>query len=495
MTYYFRLLILSFLVFSYTPSVSDRAPVVIENGSPVNTGIKVYEHNPWFWSYQGRPLLLIGGSDEDNLFQWTGTQLTDHLDLLVSVRGNYVRNTMSDRDDGNVYAFRQNANGHYDLNQWNTAYWQHPDNFLQQTHERGIIVQLTFWDGFDYIESDWHSHPWNPKNNVNYNAEESGLPVSWNARPSKEVHPLNQTVPGMDNSSKGGKTVLPYQKAYVQKVLDHALQYDHIIFNVQNESSVPGAWGDFWADFAHDYAAAKGVPIAITDMRKMSGQGADYSGLARVINNPNRYPYYDSSQFYHLNNQKYYDELLKLRHKIAAVKTRPINNVKLKSGADSAEAIQLLWRSVFAGAASARYHRPLDDGGPVGLNRAAQDNVKSLGMAAGAVNFFRMVPSNHLLSDHSSDEAYLLGSSDLEYLLYFTGTANGRVRLDLSGTSEEYVVRWLKVDGAQWVGEETFTGGRPITIDRPGSGQFVAAIRQKGLSLFLPIILVESGKS
>jgi hypothetical protein len=52
---------------------------------------------------------------------------------------------------------------------------------------------------------------------------------------------------------------------------------------------------------------------------------------------------------------------------------------------------------------------------------------------------------------------------------------------------------WLKVDGAQWVGRETFTGGRRVTIDRPGSGQYVAVIRQKGLERFLPVVLAKSG--
>ncbi|MDT0687402.1 hypothetical protein [Autumnicola psychrophila] len=54
--------------------------------------------------------MLIGGSDEDYLWQWTGEQLTDHLDLLKSIGGNYFRNTMSDRDEGNIYAPKEIEN-------------------------------------------------------------------------------------------------------------------------------------------------------------------------------------------------------------------------------------------------------------------------------------------------------------------------------------------------------------------------------------------------
>ena len=66
-------------------------------------GIQVSQEFPQYWEYIGEPLMLLGGSDEDNLFQLSGLQ--EQLDLLVSVGGNYVRNTMSSRDSGNVWAF------------------------------------------------------------------------------------------------------------------------------------------------------------------------------------------------------------------------------------------------------------------------------------------------------------------------------------------------------------------------------------------------------
>jgi hypothetical protein len=93
--------------------------------------------------------------------------LTDHLDLLVSVGGKYVRNTMSDRDDGNIYAFGQIEDGMYDLDQWNNAYWDRLEFLLNESEKRGIIVQLTLWDQFDLGSSEWQEHPWNPENNVN----------------------------------------------------------------------------------------------------------------------------------------------------------------------------------------------------------------------------------------------------------------------------------------------------------------------------------------
>jgi len=70
-----------------------------ESPSEGFTGIQVFSENPWYWQYRGEPVILRGGSNDDNPFQWEAAKLTDELDLLQSVGGNYLRNTMSDRED------------------------------------------------------------------------------------------------------------------------------------------------------------------------------------------------------------------------------------------------------------------------------------------------------------------------------------------------------------------------------------------------------------
>ena len=66
--------------------------------------IRPYPKNSWYWEYKGEPIMLLGASDDDNLFQWGSDSLVRQLDLMKSVGGNYVRNTMSDRDEGNIFA-------------------------------------------------------------------------------------------------------------------------------------------------------------------------------------------------------------------------------------------------------------------------------------------------------------------------------------------------------------------------------------------------------
>jgi hypothetical protein len=98
--------------------------------------------NPFYWQYKGKSIMLIGASDKDNLWQWTGTQLTEHLELLQSVGGNCVRNTMFDRNEGDLFAAKPLDDGRYDPDQWNDACWQRLRFSLGETHKRQIIVQL-----------------------------------------------------------------------------------------------------------------------------------------------------------------------------------------------------------------------------------------------------------------------------------------------------------------------------------------------------------------
>lgn len=54
--------------------------------------IQPYENNRFYWQYDGEPVLLIGGSREDNLFNHP-EDLEVHLDKIAKAGGNYVRNS------------------------------------------------------------------------------------------------------------------------------------------------------------------------------------------------------------------------------------------------------------------------------------------------------------------------------------------------------------------------------------------------------------------
>ena len=148
-------------------------PIPIPKDQLEKERIQPYPDNPFYWQYRGKPVLLLGGSVEDNLFQIPN--LKEHLDLLHAVGGNYIRCTMSSRDPGDVWPnMRVDEGQPYDLTRPNDEYWQRFSNCLQWCFERDIILQIELWDRFDYSRAPWLENPFNPKNNINYTTAESG---------------------------------------------------------------------------------------------------------------------------------------------------------------------------------------------------------------------------------------------------------------------------------------------------------------------------------
>jgi len=232
------------------------------------SGIEPWSENGWYWSYQGKPVLLIGGSDDDNLFQWPEAELKAHLDKLAEAGGNVIRNTMSDRKDKGfeVYPFLQLQNGKYDLDQWNPEYWERFDRMLRETAKRGIFVQIEVWDRFDYTDSGgsdrWWNHPYNPRNNVNYTYEESGFAERYPDHPGANRQPFFYTVPALQNN----QTVLKYQQAFARRMLESALRYGHVLYCIDNETSGAEEWARYWAEFIQEQARSRGKTVYITEM-------------------------------------------------------------------------------------------------------------------------------------------------------------------------------------------------------------------------------------
>lgn len=217
-----------------------------------DSSVKPYTKNPWYWEYKGEPIMLIGASDDDNLFQWGPDTLVQHLDLIQSVGGNYVRNTMSDRDEGNLFAPKKLDDGKYDLEQWNEEYWNRLKFFLDETEKRDIIVHLTLWDWFDLSGDDVYGrfaiHPINPENNINW--EKGTIKDAWDYYGG--------------SLSNQNKEAIDYQHRYISKLISIAAQYNHVIYNIGNESGLGIEWDNYWARFIKDAAKKQGNTIHVT---------------------------------------------------------------------------------------------------------------------------------------------------------------------------------------------------------------------------------------
>lgn len=450
--------------------------------------IRPYSKNPYYWQYKGKPVLLLGGSWQDNLFNHP-KGLERHLDLLKSVGGNYVRNTMSTREAGNVFAYAQ-RNGKFDLDRWNAEYWRRFDDFLRMTHERDIIVQIEVFDPWDYCADlsslgGWSKHPFNPINNVNYTAEQSGLPIAIDYRPSPNpsTHAFWLAVPALQNN----ELILGYQRAYVDKMLSISLEYPHVLYCIQNESGEELAFGAYWADHIHCRARQAGRTVFVTDMRRNNDiTAADH---ASIYAGSNRYSFVDISQNNSQNiptGQLHWDRIQAVRAILREQGVRPMNNTKIYSRehGEHVNAPQRFWRVILGGCASARFHRPNPLEGAddherrsfdgLGLHAQAQTHIRSLRMFTGAVDWFSGEPRNDLLGDRSENEAYCAANPGKHYAVYFPD--GGQVTLDVSAARGSLQVRWLDISRSRWQEPQTVDGGGTLELKTPGEGPWAVLV-------------------
>ncbi len=115
-------------------------------------GIRPWPVDSRYWEYNGRPVLLLGGSADDDLFQYEGFET--QLDILTACGGNVIRNTMASRDSTRPWPFAR-VGGKYDLNLFNDRYWDRFARLLEAAHGRGVIVQIDVWAKFIYYRDNW----------------------------------------------------------------------------------------------------------------------------------------------------------------------------------------------------------------------------------------------------------------------------------------------------------------------------------------------------
>ena len=448
--------------------------------------IQPYPDNPFYWQYEGKPTLLLGGSREDNLFN-EPKGLVEHLDALAGCGGNYIRNTMSSRDAGNVWPFKRLDGGRYDLEQWNPEYWERFENLLRLCHDRDIIVQIELWDPWDYFKSTgllrktkavgWESCPYNPALNVNYTTAESGLATKIDDYPRRT--PGKHLFFYTPASLKDIRVVRQYQDAFVDKMLSISLTYPNVLYCMNNETGEPPEWGLYWAEFIRARAEKAGKRVCLADMRRFP----DFRSAEQLnmMHDRKHFDFFEISQNNHNDDQKHYDQIMHVRSELAA-KPKPINNVKIYGGTYKnkiKEGTERFWRDVFGGCASARFHRP----GPkpqyfgLGLSEMAQTHIRSMRKLTDAMNIFECRPHNDLLKDREPNQAYCLAKPGEQYAVYFP--ADSAATLDVSAVQGSFRVRWLDIARSTWQEPQIVSGGRTLHLKTPGKGQWAALVLSK----------------
>lgn len=436
--------------------------------------IQPWVKNPRYWQYKGKPVMLLGASDDDNIFQWTSDNLIQHLNLMKKNGANYVRNTMSDRKDlgFEIYPFKQLENGKYDLNQWNDEYWKRFSFFLRETSKRNIFVQIELWDRFDYSREHWEIHPYNPKNNINYDSKQAGLTYEYPDHPGLNKQPFFFTTP----KQRDNQTLLPIQKKFVEKLMSYSLNYDHVLYCIDNETSGEAAWGLYWSEFITKKAADKNKEICVTEM--WDSWNLQSSMHKNTFDHPEHFQFCDISQNTHQNGEKLWNNLNWVYNYLQK-HPRPLNIVKTY-GADGGRfgenknGIERWWLHLLGGTASVRFHRPPAG---LGLSELSISSVKAARKLEKEVKFWDLTVDNKTVGNNSENRAYAATNS--KYCVAFL-PEGGIIQLNIDSESPKVKIKYLNQSSGEWLKVEKQKNdlSGKIKIEAPDNNQWVILIEK-----------------
>jgi hypothetical protein len=402
------------------------------------------------------------------------------------------------QDDGDnpVYPVREQPyvkldSGKYDLDRWNDEFWRRFRVFLRECSDRDVVAQIELWATHDlvHLRSDtpgvWPTHPLNPKNNVNYGFQpETVFPRRPRAKTNDAFY---QTIPTFQHD----RGVLKYQQAFVDKVLSYALEFDNVLYCVDNElrPQHPAEWGHYWARYVQDRAAERGKTVYVSEMHRDFTTPRDKSlsrtermvggKFAAVFDNPQIYPFLELSETSTRYSQ--YDELwrnLDVIREYTADSPRPMTNVKVYGGGDKSTfrrrrpTIHRFCQLVCAGRSAVRFHRPVRGGeNGMGLSSPAQSCLKAVRRFCELVEPWRCTPTLDLLRGRAANEAYLLANPRVAYGILMTGSfGDGLVRLDTSGHAGVYVLTWISLETGRPLEPRRVNATDEVTIKVPAEG-------------------------
>ncbi len=466
-----------------------------------------------YWKYKNQKTLLIGGwnhghnphidhdESDANGSQGVSTveQIKAAISEMVDAGGNLLRCVLNPGMAAGIqnHNFCTTSGGKYDMNDMTGPFWTRLNMFLADAESKGVVVQLEIWDRFDLFDKGWKSwpvSPFNPDNNINYTTAQSGLANSYS---SYNNQPFLQGVPGhpvYEAASSGRKTqydlVRGFQEKFVDKLLEISFKYNNVLYCMNNETHEDPKWGEYWIDYIRTKASAAEKNILVTEMLDQLYFGVNGTDWQYQSNNPDSYDYIDVSQV----NSRHRDEaswnIIKDIADDAKSKDILLHMTKVYgsdlalSGApwsgwkpgDSDNAIEEWWRSLVAGVAGIRIHRPTAG---IGLNDLVKNNMKSVRLIENNIKFWDVEPHQELLGNRESDEAYVAANLGEAYILFYTANGQGSVTLDLSNYSgTDYEVSWVDVSNGI-LDESKFTtisGGSVVALDRPSAGFWVASI-------------------
>lgn len=202
--------------------------------------IALHPENPRYFLFRGAPLVLITATEHYGAVLNRNFDVLAYLDEAADKRATLSRCFLLFRELEHVplnphspckpvpgeyvapYArtapgFAADGFPKFDLDAWNSEYFERLHRFLRAAADRGIVVELTLFSN-SYSDLVWRLNPFNSCNNNNGVGD-----IAW-----------------QDYTSRRDAALWERQQAYVRKLVREVNQYDNIYWEICNEP-----FGDF----------------------------------------------------------------------------------------------------------------------------------------------------------------------------------------------------------------------------------------------------------
>jgi len=441
--------------------------------------IQPFEENPRYWQYKNEPILLLGSTTDDNLFQHKNVDR--ELDELVSAGGNYIRCTLSSRDSENVQPFKKTADGRYDLDQWHVEFWERLRHCLQACYKRDIIVQIELWAFHDFNQKSetphWDNNPWHPDNNINYDTTQTQLERHV-GHIGNNPHNFFLSLPSLNNDS----LLFTYQKQFIDKVLSISLPFPNVLYCITNEIHpvYPPEWGWFWSDYLRARADEADVTINCTEM--FWQVDLTHPQHHASYQHPENYNFFEASQSSFQKGDEHWRHIGAAYQALSA-HLRPMNCVKIygaNNGPDwcgsDRDGLERFWRSILGGAAGCRLHRP-----PYGLGGTATGKIhlSAARLLLPHYDIYNSIPDykyNQFTHRHENEAfcAIITGSAKIVFF-----PKAGDVQLNVCDLADSIRVQWLDINHTRWYKPVVSKNPGWLDLQTPGDGYWIACIKNR----------------
>jgi hypothetical protein len=244
---------------------------------PMPEPIALNPENPHYFSYKGKPTILITSGEHYGAVMnpdfdyktYLKTLQEDGLNLTRTMTGGYFepagafnisKNTMGPAKEKFLCPWKRvGTELKFDLNQWDEAYFLRLKDFMAIALQSEVVVELALFCPF-YEEMQWELSPFNFKNNIN----------SLGDIPRTDVYTLDKN-----------KGLLAVQEKMVRKLVAELQNYPNLIYEICNEPYFGGITLE-WQEY---------ISKVITDAEKEFPHkhliSQNIANGSQVIENPN----------------------------------------------------------------------------------------------------------------------------------------------------------------------------------------------------------------